>query len=421
METKTINHFASEVKNLLPPFFQEIVNNAKSEAEADMMLMGAITTLSAALPNVYGIYDNAIVYPNFYLFVLAKASAGKGRLAICKELVKPIHKTLQTNTSMPNQSLLIPGNSSATAMYQQLWFNNGHGLIFETEADTLYNVIKSSFGNFSDGLRKAFHHETISYLRRKENEWVEIDEPHLSVVLSSTPHQCKSLLSNVENGLFSRFAIMHLPSNYGWKNVFDKTTSSDYSRYKPLGNRVLELYRKLRCNNQPIEFKLTPEQEELFNEHFNSMQESYSDDDNFMAIVRRMGLITFRIAMTLSILRHEELEELTTNIVCTDDDFLTAITISQALILNAKQFYDTMPEGINANKILSFKEQQKENLLNMLPNQFSRKDMITASQPMNISSRTIDTYIREYLNNKQIENVSFGVFRKTETTLSQTA
>ena len=118
METKTINHFASEVKNLLPPFFQEIVNNAKSEAEADMMPMGAITTLSAALPNVYGIYDNAIVYPNFYLFVLAKASAGKGRLAICKELVKPIHKTLQTNTSMPNQSLLIPGNSSATAMYQ---------------------------------------------------------------------------------------------------------------------------------------------------------------------------------------------------------------------------------------------------------------------------------------------------------------
>ena len=146
-----------------------------------------------------------------------------------------------------------------------------------------------------------------------------------------------------------------------------------------------------------------------------------SDDDNFMAIVRRMGLITFRIAMTLSILRHEELEELPTNIICTDDDFLTAITISQTLILNAKQFYDTMPEGINANKILSFKEQQKENLLNMLPNQFSRKDMITASQPMNISSRTIDTYIREYLNNKQIENVSSGVFRKTETTLSQTA
>lgn len=98
MEKKQIKHFANEVKTELPPFLQEIVNNTTSDAEADMMLMGALTTLSATLPNVYGTYDHNIVHPNLYLFVIAKASAGKGHLGMCKELVKPIHKALQSNT-----------------------------------------------------------------------------------------------------------------------------------------------------------------------------------------------------------------------------------------------------------------------------------------------------------------------------------
>lgn len=76
MTNSNLKIFSNEVKKQLPPFFQEVVNTANSDAEADMMLMGAITTLSSALPNIYGIYDHNIVYPNLYLFVIAKASAG---------------------------------------------------------------------------------------------------------------------------------------------------------------------------------------------------------------------------------------------------------------------------------------------------------------------------------------------------------
>ena len=47
MKTKTIPNFAFEVKGQLPQILQSVVNYSASPAEEDMMLMGAIMTLSA--------------------------------------------------------------------------------------------------------------------------------------------------------------------------------------------------------------------------------------------------------------------------------------------------------------------------------------------------------------------------------------
>ena len=412
MEKKVIRHFANEVKSELPPFLQEIVTNTTSDAEADMMLMGALTTLSATLPNVYGTYDHNIVHPNLYLFVIAKASAGKGHLGMCKELVKPIHKALQSNTLTADQSLLIPANSSATAMYQQLWINNGNGLIFETEADTLNYAIKSNYGNFSDGLRKAFHHETISYLRRKENEWIEIEEPHLSMVLSGTPRQSRRLIPNAENGLLSRFAILHLTNKSTWRDVFSDDELAYREKYKALGNRLFEFYKRLRCHDQQIEFKLNPTQKEQFNLHFNKIHEQMIEEENFTATIRRMGVITYRIAMILSTMRYESCKALPTSIECSSADFQTALTISESLLEHAMLHYSTLPEATSSNNHIERKQLLKEALLHMMPEQFSRKEMVTISESLNISSRTVDNYIREYLDEKQIETITFGVFKK---------
>ena len=81
----------------------------------------------------------------------------------------------------------MPANSSATAMCQTLFENDGVGLMFETEGYTLASTFKSEHGNYSDALRKAFHHESISYNRRKDREFVELKTPRLSAVLSGTP------------------------------------------------------------------------------------------------------------------------------------------------------------------------------------------------------------------------------------------
>lgn len=60
-------------------------------------------------------------------------------------------------------------------------------MIWEHEADTLADTLSKEWGNFSDALRKAFHHEYISYQRKTNNEHFEIENPNLCLALSGTP------------------------------------------------------------------------------------------------------------------------------------------------------------------------------------------------------------------------------------------
>ncbi len=203
--------FSQDIYGLLPSFLTQIINKAKNFEDADLLILGSLTVISACLPNISGNYAEREVFPDLFTFISAQASAGKGRLTLCRHLVKPIHNNLkkiysaemeeyrhllndysqdkknrEPPTEPPIKTLLIPANSSATSVYQVLNDNGGVGLIFETEGDTLANTFKSDYGNFSDGFRKAFHHEMISYTRRKDREFVELTKPRLSALLSGT-------------------------------------------------------------------------------------------------------------------------------------------------------------------------------------------------------------------------------------------
>lgn len=249
--------FSGEVKGHLPALLSDVVSRALSSEDADMLLLGSLTCLSACLPGVSGVYGERRVYPNLFLFVAAPASSGKGRLTLCQRLVLPVHQSLRRlymqeyeayqqelaryqtegrkNGGFPPQEppvrmLILPANSSSTAVFQTLNDNGGSGLIFETEGDTLTQTFRSEHGNYSDGLRKAFHHENISYNRRANREYVDIAEPRLSVVLSGTPRQVLSLIPDAENGLASRFLFYGIRIRPHWADVSSTSTNACSSR-----------------------------------------------------------------------------------------------------------------------------------------------------------------------------------------------
>jgi hypothetical protein len=60
-----------------------------------MMLMGALTCISATLHNVVGEYNHDDWHPMLYFFVMADAGMGKGSLKYCREIVAPIHNELR--------------------------------------------------------------------------------------------------------------------------------------------------------------------------------------------------------------------------------------------------------------------------------------------------------------------------------------
>lgn len=130
-----------------------------------------------------------------------------------------------------HRMFFIPANSSSSAFIQALSENDFTGVIFETEADTLANTFKQKWGNFSDVLRKAFHHESATLFRRKDNEFIDVRNPHIAIALSGTPRQVHRMMPDTENGLFSRFLYYAFEDNGPFKNPFISYKDINYIQF----------------------------------------------------------------------------------------------------------------------------------------------------------------------------------------------
>ncbi len=430
--------FSKEMYSLLPEFLGLVINKAKDCEDADLLIIGTLTAISACLPNVSGNYADREVYPNLFLFVVAQASAGKGRLTLCRHIVKPIHDNLKQlyaaeidefkhlqneyvldkkNNEPPQEpaikTLLIPANSSATSVYQILNDNNGIGLIFETEGDTLANTFKSDYGNFSDGFRKAFHHEMISYTRRKDREFVELEKPRLSALLSGTPNQVLSLIPDAENGLFSRFMFYFLNLRLDWNNVFSDNQETLDEHFTRLGELFFKLYQQLQSSSH-IRFSLSIPQQEEFNKFFSDLQEEYSSlyGLEIVASIRRLGLITFRIAMIFTTLRIMEGLDIAPVIVCNDIDFRNSLIMAKVLLQHTAKVYGNLPIPDGQTK------QGGQTVINQLfyenlPNEFTRKKYIEYAKILKIPPKTADRYVSRLCEKGQLKRMSHGFYSKT--------
>ena len=406
----------------LPDFLQKVVQVASSDEERDILLLGSLAAISACLPKVSGIYDGKRVYANLFLFITAQASAGKGRLVHCRQLVNPVHKEFREQAKVhkqhyelelteynankgkiegiekpakpPEKMLFIPANNSSTGAYQLLGDSDGKGLIFETEGDTLAHAFKSDYGNYSDGFRKAFHHETISYYRRTDREYVDIESPCLSTVLSGTPKQVSALIPNAENGLFSRFIFYYMNVRPVWKNVFASQTTNGLDDYfDALGNEFFTLYSSLKIS-QDVQFFLTADQQDQFNAFFGEVQDKYMSIQgiDYMATIRRLGLIAYRFCMIFSALRIMETGETSSKMICEERDFQTALAMIRVLIKHSSKVFSELPEDTPKPKRLN----RKEKFLSQLPKRFNRQKYLETATSLNIPHKTAEGYITDF-------------------------
>ncbi len=436
--------FSPEIIENLPDFLKRIAQVANSEEDADILLLGTLTVLSACMPHIKGVYDRRSVYPNLFLFVTARASSGKGRLNLCRHLVEPIHDRLREINEAevmdykhrlaeynaagkkkvdmekpeepPMRMLFIPANSSATAVYQVLNDNGGQGLMFETEGDTLANTFGSDYGNYSDGFRKAVHHETISYIRRKDREYVNIKSPKLSTLLTGTPRQILNLITDAENGLFSRFAFYYLNPKLVWNNVFANSGNETLEQYfQALGKEYNDFYNILK-EYKDITFYLTADQEADFNETFNAWQTEYAETcgEEFIATVRRLGVIMFRIAMCLTTLRIMEDGNFDETMHCSDEDYATAKTIASVLIRHDARVFHTLANTSPLPKtaIAAARQTTHQKFFEALPEEFDRQAYIELATRMGLNPASIDRTIRKWCNEGKLENPGYGKYHK---------
>ena len=446
--------FPEVVYEQLPVFLKEVVDNAISEEDRGTILIGAIATLSVCFPNFCGVYDERIVYPNLYLFVTAEAGMGKGALTLCRELITPINRQLHDltktldaqykadmaeytkgkkseNVQMPEQppikTLIVPANSSASAFKRIAKENDGIVILFETEGDTLSQTLKSDFGNYSDVLRKAYHHEPLGANRTKDREFYDVDNPRISVVLAGTPEQVYRLTPTAEDGLFSRFAFYFIPFKRGFRNVFatSDVSQSKNAKFKQLGERFLHLRESFMWQGNYTFF--IPEHLQLqFLKHYESANDECCDEvgNGMQGIVRRMGLMAYRIMMVLTTVRTFETEMFklphtpdgSVHLSCQEEDFRTAMSICDTLLAHSVFIYRKLMRAQRR----SVSDQQERSVASrrnaffeLLPDTFTKKDYDALIEAQNENRSTASKWIDIFIKEHRLCRTGQGVYKKT--------
>lgn len=364
-------------------FLREVMEGQNCTEDCDKMLLATLNIVSGVLPeSLYSLYDGRRIYAPLYNIFYGGYATRKGDLEACRQLLKPIKTKMQRaydeqmeryeeemaiweNTPKSargkapkepvRQSPLIAANSSASAVYRQLDANGGWGIMVETEADSLTNMLsKSEYGDYSDLLRKAHHHELCAMVRVSDKLFIEIEKPRLAVLLTCTGSQLPLLLppSNVANGLASRFLFYALPdSKVEFRNVFEKGDHAVEDTYLEMGRRVLALHEALALRqDRPIQFMLSNDQQERFIQMFGAILQEQFDlmGNGIQGFIYRLALECYRYTMVLSALRRLSesygsgepifLDE-ESGLICDERDFRIATTIIECLVNHTARVY----------------------------------------------------------------------------------
>ena len=439
--------------------------------KCDAMILGALNVVSGLMggangtpehrSGVYGIYDGHRVYAPLYNIIYSGAGNGKGNLMFNKELAYQVKKEMRSaydaEKSKYDQAMaeweskskkdrgdaprepvyrdpFVPGNSSSSAVYRALDANGGWGLMFETEADTVSSMIDSDYGNYSDLMRKAHHHETLSMNRVTEKLHIDIDEPRLSIFLTCTPGQLPSLFPSFENGLGSRFLFYNLPDEeVSFHDVFALRESPLEDTYKQLGDTLLPLYHALQSRaDHPIQFMLSAAQQRDFLRTYQDLLvEQYGmQGKGIRAFVFRIALESFRYAMILTTLRrlseweasfgpstdHEIFRDDENALICDDRDFRTVKTIVECLVNHTARVYAVMakeddnPFALHGKKLSA----DERRLYKALPEgDFLTADVLDRADRLQISRRTAQRMLSRFCNvYRIIDPVKRGVYNK---------
>jgi len=413
----------------LPRLLKECCGMFKDQRERDVFLTGALGVLSGCMPQVSGVYDGGICFPNLYTFVIAPAASGKGALIYARILGMAYHEKLleesraaqqaysrenaryelefaqykkgklsenpEAPKEPPFRKLFIPANSSSAMLIRQLYSNEEEGgILFESEADTLGNVLKQDWGGYSDLMRKAFHHEAISYSRKFNDQYIEIANPKLSIALSGTPNQVLTLIPSAEDGLFSRFLFYVFEVEAKWRDVSPEGKQQNFhSFFKAQSTEVMSMIQFLK--QHPITFQLTKAQWKQVNQEFSVTLAKNNQllGPGVLSIVKRLGGILFRIAMILSVLRKYEMRNRETVIFCEDIDFDSALLMTQQYLEYSLFLYDRLPRRTSSS--FQFKNVRKQAFYDALPAYFQKKEALVIGGKIKISKRTIGNYLSD--------------------------
>lgn len=441
-------------ENDLPICLRNIYKIHPDTVSRDKMLLGVLNVTSGLMggangsteeqSGIYGIYDGHRVFAPLFTNIYGSAATKKGDLIFCKLLARPekreMRQQFEASKAQYDEDMaayeaqgkgknkgergpapkepvfrdpFMPGNSSSSAVYRALDANGGWGIMYETEADTVSNMLDSDYGHYSDLMRKAYHHETVSMNRVSDKIHIDIENPRLSVFITCTPGQISGLFPSFENGLGSRFQFYNLPDDeVEFHDVFARSDSPLEDTYKQMGEELLPLYHALlERKGNPIQFVLSKAQQlEFLSTYEETLCEQFQMlGAGFNAFVFRIALANFRYAMVLTALRRlsdwNKKDDIFSAderaLVCDDRDFHTAMSIMGCLINHTARVYAVLAkenENPFANSGVKLTPDELSVYKSLPDGEFRTADFLACAETKNISKRTAQRMLSQMCN-----------------------
>jgi Protein of unknown function (DUF3987) len=425
----------------LPKMVQDVVKHFDTPLQKKMALVSTLTIVGSLIPQVTFNYQDGLHYPSLYTVIVLPPASGKGSTGKLEKVLKRINDEqlleIQSRRAKYNKEyrdylkaekkgenvkppvkpsyplLKIPGNITSAKFIEQLADNDGKMfvLIFESEIDALTNMMgNSKFGKDNSLiLRKAYHNESVS-LMRKGGDHFDIGSPKLSIVLTGTPSQLSKLFESVEDGLFSRFLIVHADVPVVWKDVQPCDTCDPIEvKLEKLSYDFFSFYQRMK--DQKVEFKMTDAQWTQINQFGEDRLKSSLEEGGEYAtsIAKRHAVMIARIACILSMVRYGEVDRQESIWYCEDRDFSTALSIVSESYESSLEVFERLRKQKSENGA-----SRTEEFFDRLPMKFKRKELAPLMKSMRISDRTIDRYLSELVISKQLRSPSKGYYEKND-------
>ncbi|MGL5705703.1 MAG: DUF3987 domain-containing protein [Tannerellaceae bacterium] len=447
------------VYSSLPQVISDALAGGRNSREKDLMLLSALTALSGCLPNVSGIYENKRHSPHIYYFVVAKPGSGKGKATLPFRLVDSWTQFLFTESKREvdtytdelrkyndyldevkelkrqrarGKKVTFPpfqeppakvfpivlhesANISQIKLAARLEHNKEYGLIvLESEADNITKTQKNDWAQLNEIFRKAYHHEDVGVSRKEEDNSYHIKVPKLSIFLSGTPNQFVSFLDSPENGLFSRFGLYVYGGAMEWNSPAPHNNlQNPEQHYMGLSQQVMEYALFLRAN--PSKFNLTYPQWDRFNAVF-SAQFKRTQETGYRfeeGVVARHGVMVFRVAMILSAIRKAERGQTSEYLMCTDEDFETAMSIvttcfeHSRLMLSGYKVTDKHTEDLK-------RALYDDELLDRMAPEFVTQDFYRLGNSYKLTDSKLKRYLKGLIKRNKIVRIKKGTYAKLQ-------
>ena len=399
----------------LPWQVQQAISIAPEGEVRDMLLLSVLTNCAYAMPamRMYHGCPHHVYGPELMTMVLAPAASGKGIMNYGKKLLQGIENE-------HGEFIYLPANTSSAALMSYLKMLKGRGIMMATEIDTLSKALDSTTGGFSDALRCMFEHETISKLRKGQEELIEIPDPHFSVLISGTFNQLKSLIKSRENGLMSRFAsyVVKQTQDFDdrvWLDAEEGAVPQEVVIYELLSKEISQRYAWMKKSKQYCYFYLTDAQRKSITRMFRGMYDTLRPafGNEFDSILKRMPVIMKRIGMILTGFRLDMSQPLPERVVCSDDDFQTMMLVGHKLLLHSAMMYQMLPTSKDAVPGEIGQNLIQKQFFQMLPADFSKQDAVKMAEVLGVNVKSLERWLLKFVQSNDLQHISHGLYRKS--------